>query len=291
VNAEAGEWGVDSEYGRLQDVLLGPPQNYRWLPTSAISRATIDSGAAFDSAAAKAQHAEMVSIYEDAGVRCHYLDPDPALPYQVFARDSSTMTPNGSVVTQMHQWWRRGEYAAVIEFLRGAEVPVRGMITAGALEGGDVVIVEPGVMLIGTGEERTQHIAASQLATWMREDGWEVRVEPIPPRYVHIDVVCAVLAPKLASVCIDVASVSLVKWLRDKGFELIEFTADHAFSLGGNAISLGDERVLSSSGAAELNDAIRAHGITVHDPDLSMFTRGGGGAHCLAQPLRRERMG
>ena len=39
------------------------------------------------------------------------LDPDEALPYQVYARDSSFMTPWGAVVTQMHQWWRRGEYA------------------------------------------------------------------------------------------------------------------------------------------------------------------------------------
>jgi N-dimethylarginine dimethylaminohydrolase len=291
VSAAGQDWGVDSEFGRLTDVLLGPPRNFRWLPTSAISRATIDRGAAFDSGAAQSQHAEMVSIYEDAGVRGHHLEPDPALPYQVFARDSSTMTAGGSVVTQMHQWWRRGEYAAVIEFLRGNEIPVRGMITAGALEGGDVIIVEPGVMLIGCGEERTQHIAASQLAGWMREDGWEVRVEPIPARYVHIDVLCAVLAPKLASVCVDVLSANLLAWLREKGFELIEFTADHAFQLGGNAISLGDDRVLSSAGADELNDKIRAHGITVHDPDLSMFTLGGGGAHCLAMPLRRERMG
>ena len=38
-------WGVDSEYGRLLDVLLCPPDNFRWLPPSAISRATLDSGA------------------------------------------------------------------------------------------------------------------------------------------------------------------------------------------------------------------------------------------------------
>ena len=34
-------WGADSEYGRLLDVLLCPPDNFRWLPTSAISRATL----------------------------------------------------------------------------------------------------------------------------------------------------------------------------------------------------------------------------------------------------------
>ena len=284
-------WGVDSEYGRLGDVLLCPPDNFRWLSTSAISRATLERGDRFDPAAARAQHAEMVSIYEQAGVRCRFLDPDPALPYQVFARDSSAMTPRGAVVTQLHQWWRRGEYAPVVGFLERNEIPVRGMITAGALEGGDVMIVEPGAMLIGAGEERTQHVAAEQLAGWMRDDGWEVRVEPIPSRYVHIDVLCAVLADKLAAVCVDVLSTAVIGWLRGKGFDLIEFRAEDAFRLGGNAMSLGEERILSSSGGTELNDALRARGLTVYDPDLSMFTLGGGGAHCLGQALRRELVG
>ena len=87
------EWGVDSEYGRLHDVLLCRPDHYRWLPTSAISRATIASGREFDHDIAGRQHAEMVSAYEGAGVRCHFLEPDPHLAYQVFSRDSSVMTP------------------------------------------------------------------------------------------------------------------------------------------------------------------------------------------------------
>ena len=86
-------WGADSEYGRLRDVLLGPPDNFRWLPTSAISKATLESGARFDRELALAQHRELVSVYESAGVTVHLLEPDPALPYQVFARDSSVMTP------------------------------------------------------------------------------------------------------------------------------------------------------------------------------------------------------
>ena len=63
-----------------------------------------------------------------------------------------------------------------------------------------------------------------------------------------------------------------------------------AFALGVNAISLGDERALSSEYSKSLNEQLRARGIEVYDPDLSMFTLGGGGAHCLGQALRRERV-
>src|SRR5205085_5979042 len=114
--ATGTRWGVDSEYGLLLDVLLCRPDNFRWLPTSSISKATLASGAVFDHELAMRQHAEMVDAYVGAGVNVQYLEPDAALPYQVYARDSSFMTPFGAVVTQMHQWWRRGEYAPVIRF-------------------------------------------------------------------------------------------------------------------------------------------------------------------------------
>jgi N-dimethylarginine dimethylaminohydrolase len=282
-------WGVDSEHRRLLDVLVCPPDNFRWLATSAISRATLEAGHRFDADLAASQHAAMVDAYEAAGVRVHHLEPDPALPYQVFARDSSVMTPRGAVISQLHQSWRRGEYAAAIRFYERSEIPIRGMITAGALEGGDVMILEPGCAVIGAGEARTEEPAARQLACWLADDGWEVRVEPIPERYVHIDVLVAVLAERLLAVCAEALSGGMMSWLRGRGFELIEVSVEDAFALGGNAISLGDERVLSVASAEALNAAMRGRGLTVHELDLSMFTLGGGGAHCLAQALRRER--
>jgi arginine deiminase len=291
VSADEQAWGVDSEYGRMQDVLVCRPENFRWRATSAISQATLDAGHRFDPDLAASQHAALVSAYEDAGVRVHFLEPDPALPYQVFSRDSSTMGPNGVVVTQPAQWWRRGEYAPVIRFYQEAGIPIRGMISAGSLEGGDVMIVEPGAVLIGAGETRTQEVAANQLAEWFREDGWEARVQPIPERYVHIDVLVAVLGEKLAAACTEVLPAAAAEWLRGKGFDLIEVSEEQAFTLGVNAISLGDERVISAAGAAELNAAMRDRGLDVIEIDLSMFTLGGGGPHCLSQALRRERQG
>ena len=291
MNAAEADWGVDSEHGVLLDILLARSENFRWLPTSAITRATLDAGHVLDRTLVASQHAEMVSAYEDAGVRCHFLEPDPVLPYQVFARDSSAMGPNGAFITQMAQWWRRGEYAAAIRFYQGSGIPIRDMVTAGSLEGGDVMIVEPGSVLIGSGETRTQEAAARQMAGWFEEDGWEARVQDFPERYVHIDVLVAVLGEKLAAVCAEVLPAGAVQWLRDKGFDLIEVSAEQAFTLGVNAISLGRDRVISATGARPLNEALRARGIEVIELDLSMFTLGGGGAHCLGQALRRERLG
>ena len=288
--AQTPDWGVDSEYGRLHDVLLCPPDNFRWRATSVISRATLASGRDFDAELTAAQHREMVAAYESAGVRVHFLEADEHLPYQVFARDSSVGGPDGAIVTQPAQPWRRGEYAPVTSFYADAGIPVRGHVTAGSLEGGDVIIVEPGRLLIGNGEERTTQAGAAQLGGWFAELGWEVRVEPIPSHFVHIDVLVSILAPKLAAVCVEAASTGLVAWLRDAGFEILEVSVEDAFGLGVNAISLGDDRVISTRRSERLNEQLRSLGFEVLDPDLEMFTLGGGGAHCLAQALRRERV-
>jgi N-dimethylarginine dimethylaminohydrolase len=285
------DWGVDSEYGTLRDVLLCPPENFAWRPTSAISRATLESGQTFDRERALAQHAELVAAYEQAGVTCHFLEPVDGLVYQVFARDSSVGTPWGAFVTAPMQQWRRGEYAPVIRFYQSAGIPIWQMASNGAIEGGDVMIVEPGAVVIGTGESRTELPAARQLAALFESEGWEARVEPIPGHFLHIDVLMAVLAPKLAAVCLEYASGGLVRWLRDKGFAILDVPGEDAWKLGVNAMSLGDDRVLTGAAATSLNDQMRAQGLELIAPELDMFTLGGGGAHCLSQALRRDRAG
>ncbi len=113
-------WGIEDETAPLRDVLLGPPDHFEWLPTSAISKAALASGRTLTPRRLRSPRTrEMASAYEDAGVTVHRLEPDPALQYQVFSRDSSIWGPDGPIVTQMHQWWRRGEYAPVIGFYAG----------------------------------------------------------------------------------------------------------------------------------------------------------------------------
>jgi N-dimethylarginine dimethylaminohydrolase len=282
-------WGVESEYGVLHDVLLCSAENFRWLPTSSISKATLASGAVFDREVALRQHAEMVDAYRDAGVTVHFLEPDPALPYQVYARDSSFMTPFGAVVTQMAQWWRRGEYAPVIRFYQGNGIPIYNMVTAGSFEGGDFDVIEPGCVLIGYCGERTQEQSARQVGGWLETEGWEVMLEPIPEHYVHIDLMVCMLAPKLAAVCLDTTSDRVLDWLRSKQIELVPVSYRDTMLLGCNVVSLGRDRVISTSESAELNGKLRALGFTVYDPDVTMFTLGGGGVHCMCQALRRTR--
>lgn len=280
-------WGIEDETSNLLEVLVGPPEHFEWLPTSAISKAALAGERQLASGDAMAAHAEMVSAYEDASVKVRRLAADPALPYQVFSRDSSIWGGEGPIVTQLHQSWRRGEYAPVLDFYAAAQIPLAHKVTAAAFEGGDLVLPAPRVALIGYCDERTQEAAARQVAGWLEALGWEVRIQPFDPHFVHIDVLTCVVAPGLAVICEEAAPPGLADWLRAKGLELIDVSYRDAFNLGANVMSLGEDRVLSSAGAAAFNDRLRSMGFHVYDPDLWPFTMGGGGPHCLAQPLRR----
>jgi len=283
-------WGASSDYGVLRDVLLGSPDHFEWGATSSLSKQSLRRGLPFDPDMARKQHAEMVDAYRSAGVTVHLLETDENLPYQVFARDSSVMTPYGAVITNMSQWWRRGENYAAIRTYRRLGIPIYDMITAGTFEGGDFDIIEPGCVLIGwEGDEgRSQEQAARQLESWFLNEGWEVRLIDIDPFYVHIDLMVAMLAHKLAAVCVESTDPEIARWLRDKGIELIEVPFQDTMTLGCNVVSLGGDRVLLPQKSEYLKEQLRARGFEIYDPDISMLSNGGGGVHCMCQPLRRD---
>lgn len=285
-------WGINNDYAPLHDVLLGKPEFYRWVDAGPLIGRTLanahKTGASFDLQLAMSQHAEMVRIYEDAGVTCHYLEADEALHRNFFARDSSAMTPWGALICHMQLKCRRADYVSVIKFYQANDIPIWNYATAGHFEGGDFVILEPGKVLIGYCGERSEQAGSEQVADFVRAQGWEAVTAPISREFVHMDGLVVPLAEKLLVACIDALEPWVVRQLRDWGFDFVDVPYREAKNLGVNLVALGNGKVLSMKGADELNGKMRALGFEVHEPDMSMFTLGGGGVHCLAQALCRE---
>lgn len=290
---EMSHWYLKSEAGLLRDVLLGPAESFRWLGLdnaawSSLVRDTLRKGRHFDQQLAMRQHREMVDAYESAGVTCHFLPIDEQVPYQIYARDSSFMTPYGAVICQLANPRRRGEYASAMRFYLEHEIPIYDMVSAGNFEGGDFNIIRPGVALVGYTDHRSEEIAAKQVARWFGDEGWEIKFAPIDSFYVHIDLMVCMLNEHCAAVCLDTTEEDVVAWLEAKRIEIIPATFKETLALGCNVVALGNDRVLSTLGAKDLNAKMRAAGFTVYDPDMTMYTWAGGGVHCMCQPLRRE---
>ena len=286
-------WYLKSETGPLRDVLLGPVKGFRWLGIenaeySSLVRDSLRRGRVFDQELAERQHTEMVNAYQNAGVQCHFLPVDEGTPMQVYARDSSFMTPYGAVICQLANPRRRGEYAPALRFYLENDIPIYDMVSMGNFEGGDFNIIKPGLALVGYTDHRSEKIAAEQVASWLVQEGWEIRFAPIDPFYVHIDLMVCMLTEQCAAVCLETTDDSIVGWLKEKNIEILPATFAETMALGCNVVALGNDKVLSTLAAKDLNQKMRAIGLAVYDPDMTMFTWAGGGVHCMCQPLRRE---
>jgi len=282
------DWTVASETGRLTEVLVCPPDHYRWIPTNAVARRSLARGAQPDLQALAAQHRELVDALAGAGATVHVLPPQPHLPYMAYTRDSVVVTHRGPVLCQLERPQRRGEYAHLLEWHASHGSRMWRMSSAGTLEGGDVHIIRPGLAAIGMTGGRTDLAGAEQLARWLRAEGWEVRIEPFDEHFLHLDLLFCMAAPGLAVACLDALDPGFVAWLKDGGIRCIPVPYREAMRLGCNILSLGMGRVISARQSRDLNAALRAEGVTVLDPELSLFTAGGGGPHCLTCPLGRE---
>lgn len=278
-------WTVSSETARLADVLVCPPEHFRWLPTNSIARATLAGGGQADPRGAEAQHRELVAAIGQAGTTVHTLRAEPHLPYMTFTRDSVVVTHRGPVLCQLERPQRRGEYAPLIDWHQGR---FWRKSSAGTLEGGDVHILRPGLAAIGCSGGRTDAAGAEQLAGWLRAEGWEVRIEPFAEHFLHLDVLFCMAAPGLALACAEALSEGFLAWLASHGIRWIAASYAEAMQLGCNVLALGQDSVISAAESRRLNAALRAEGLSVLDPALGLFTAGGGGPHCLTCPLARD---
>lgn len=286
------QWGVKAQTGVLTDVLLGKPDYFQWVPLNAISALNqanqAQMGYRFDKKKALRQHRQMVKVYLDNGVRCHFVEADEGLPSSVFTRDSSFMTPWGAVIASVQTPPRRQDYAVVSEFYLNAGIPIWKWVTADHFEGGDFVIVKPGVALLGWAGDRSTEIGAKQVAGWLDTKGWEAFIVPIPPQFVHMDAVVVMLEENLALVCEDALPPYALEWLDRKGIQRIIVPYADCVKLGGNIVSLGNKRVLSMTHNININSRLRDEGFEVTAVDYEMFALGGGGVHCSCHEIRRE---
>jgi arginine deiminase len=279
-------WAIDSETGVLTDVLLCAPEFYRWIETNAIAIETLGSGRQIDAQRLQGQFRQLEDALDQAGVRRHYIEPEPHLHYQVYTRDSSQTTPWGPVLTQLALPARRGEVASILRF-HGVKDGFWRYCSKGNIEGGDIHIVRPGLLLVGWSGIRTTKEGAMQFAGWFKDAGWEVRLESFAQHFLHLDVLFCMAADRLAVACIEVLGDHFADWLKAHGIRVLAATYREVMAMSCNLLALGRDRVISPRHSGRINAALRAEGITVYDPELDLFAAGGGSVHCMTMPLER----
>jgi len=115
-----------------------------------------------------------------------------------------------------------------------------------------------------------------------------VRLEEFPEHFLHLDVLFCMATDSLAVACIDVLGDHFARYLGHHGIEIVAASYPEVMAMSCNLLALGDNRVISPAHSVRINAELRVRGVTVIDPPLDVFARGGGSIHCMTMPLRRE---
>jgi N-dimethylarginine dimethylaminohydrolase len=281
-------WGVDSEYGCLADVLLAAPDHLTPVPCCSVTINSLRRGFRHSTPEALRQHQALTRALELHGVRCHLVPPSPALPDLTFARDASLMTPWGFLELSPAAAHRRDEPAHVASIVASWGVPMLGRIDEGHVEGGDVCILRPGIVLIGCSGVRTDEAGAGALAQLFERHGWRAVTYRFDPHFLHLDTQFTMIDAHRALACTDVLDDEFIALLEGLGIELVPVTYKEVQQLGANVVSLGNRRVLASTASERINAALTRMGYDIVAVEIDQFTRCGGGMHCLTMPLARQ---
>lgn len=280
-------WGVDSETGRLTDILLSPPTHLAMVPCNAVTRDSLARGLSSCRVSAVSQHRALAARLDAAGVRCHLVPSKPGLSDLAFTRDSVLMTPWGLVELRPSEPHRRGEAAHLAAALSEVGVESLGAVDEGKVEGGDVCLLRPGLVLIAISGERTDEAGAQALGRIFERRGWRALYTRIDPRYLHLDTQFTLVSKHFGVACLETLEAGFAETMAGLGIDLLPATPGEVDRLEANLLSLGGCRVVAPAGETRVNRGLRRQGYDLIEVEIDQFVRCGGGVHCLTMPLGR----
>ncbi|MBL7065651.1 MAG: nitrate reductase [Anaerolineae bacterium] len=280
---------ITNGYGKLRRVLLCRPDYFELQPINEIANEFIRRGERPNPRRVQREHREFAAAIEATGAEIVWVEPQPAMPYQVFTRDVGVTTRDGVLLGCFFQPVRQGEEEATVRALEG-DVPLWRRVKKAdgvAFEGGDFMYLDERTAALGMGA-RTTRAGAECVRAIMAEIGVEVIPVPFDPQYLHIDMVFNVVGERVAVACLPVLPDGFVKLVRERGFELIEEPPRGVFRLNCNLLAVDDGVVISTASNTGVNSRLRALGFKVIEVDLHDLLMGGGGPHCMSFPIQRE---
>jgi N-dimethylarginine dimethylaminohydrolase len=162
-------------------------------------------------------------------------------------------------------------------------------VERGTFEGGDLMLLRPGLALIGCSGDRTTQSAADDLTSWFARKDWACRTITYLPKYRHLDLVVGILDVSNLLCHVQALAPEAVRWLEQAGYTLHAVDDDEVWRMGCNILNVGNRTVIAAQECPKTNALMRSLGFRVLEVDIASFADDLGGVHCLTQGLQRAK--
>ncbi len=272
----------------LSDVLLCRPAYLEAVPCCSVTRESLRNGFSTDRSAAAAQHAQLREVLRASGVVCHELPPEPGMPDLAFTRDVAAATPWGLVALNPALGHRSIEVDHFVAWASATTAGPVARIRSGRIEGGDVCVARPGLLILGVSGTRTDDAGAEAFGARFVAEGWEVLTCRFDEHFLHLDTIFCMLDERHALACPDALDDSFLEAVAGRGIELLPVSYKDSRRLGCNVLSVDGRHIVAGAATPRVTAMMRRHGFEVSEVDLGEFSACGGGVHCLTMPLARR---
>lgn len=283
-----GDFGVDSEIGKLRSVLMRRPgkEIEGITDPQAVAMKEI-----WDVGKVREQHDALAEIYRNHGVEVHYIeDMDPNLPNAIYTRDLFLMTPEGAIVARPAAGCRIGEEVYAARQLAKLGVPIIKTINGdGVFDGACCLWLDRRSCMLGYGKRCNQQ-ATAQVEEELRNMGVDnlIKVE-IPRGMAHLDSFMAFADLKVALIFKLAAPDTIYNELEEREFNIVDIPDYEEFGrFCQNFVALEPGKIVMPTGCPKTVAALEKAGVECIQTDVSEILKGNGAIHCMTGFLKRD---
>lgn len=246
---------------------------------------TTSQWAPYAPAKVRAQQDALISVLQEHGTQVLLLPEAPGCTAQHYPRDIGFVIDDVLFAARLNSRHRLPETDALTALPDA--IPSPTPLTAGTIEGGDVMLHD-GCVLVGLSEETSSDgIDALRAALAVHQIDREV----VPVRFategiVHLDDHFNIVAPGTALIHRGVFPADQIRWFASR-FDLIDVTDDEALAVQVNVLAIAPGVVIVADGSRRIAGELTSRGIEVITVDYSEVTRIPGSLRCTTLPLMR----